>query len=70
MSIHKTVFGLIHNVIYDFNREALGIDGEFSLSSERVIRALKQITSGGKPQVISCDNEPDNISGKIQNWAK
>ncbi len=33
----------VFNVIDDFNREALGIDVDFSLPSERVIRTLKQI---------------------------
>lgn len=61
----------LFNVIDDFNREALGIEVDFSLPSERVIRALKQIILWrGKPQVIRCDNGPENISGTIQNWAK
>lgn len=61
----------LFNVIDDFNREALGIEVDFSLPGERVIRALKQIISWlGKPQVIRCDNGPENISGTIQNWAK
>ncbi len=34
------------NVIDDFNREALGIEINFSLPSERVIRALQQIIEG------------------------
>lgn len=33
----------VFNVIDDFNREALGIEVDFSLPSERVIRTLKQI---------------------------
>lgn len=33
----------LFNVIDDFNREALGIEVDFSLPSERVIRSLKQI---------------------------
>ena len=33
----------LFNVINDFNREALGIDVDFSLPSERVIRSLEQI---------------------------
>jgi putative transposase len=61
----------LFNVIDDYNREALGIEIDFSLPSDRVIRALKQIISWrGKPQVIRCDNGPENISGAIQNWAK
>ena len=61
----------LFNVIDDFNREALGIEVDFSLPSERVIRSLQQIISWrGKPQVIRCDNGPENISGKIQTWAQ
>ena len=61
----------LFNVIDDFNREALGIEVDFSLPSERVIRSLMQIISWrGKPQVIRCDNGPENISGKIQTWAQ
>ena len=59
------------NVIDDYNREALGMEIDFSLPSERVIRALKQISEWrGKPLVIRCDNGPENISGAIQNWAE
>jgi len=60
----------LFNVIDDFNREAIGMEVDFSLPSERVIRELKQIISWrGKPQVIRCDNGPEYISGAIQNWA-
>jgi putative transposase len=31
------------NVIDDYNREALGMEIDFSLPSERVIRALKRV---------------------------
>ena len=59
------------NIIDDFNREALGIEVDFSLPSERVIRALKQIISWrGKPQVIRCDNGPEYISAAVQTWAQ
>jgi putative transposase len=33
----------LFNVSDDFNREALGIEADFSLPSERVIRSLEQI---------------------------
>ena len=50
----------IVKVIYDFNREAIDMEIDFSLPSERVTRELKQIVSWrGKPQVIRCDNGPD-----------
>ena len=59
------------NVIDDFNREALGIEIDFSLPSERVIRALKQIIEWrGRPLAIRCDNGPENISGVMQGWAE
>jgi putative transposase len=58
------------NVIDDFNREAIGMEVDFSLPSERVIRELQQIISWrGKPQVIRCDNGPEYISAAIQSWA-
>jgi hypothetical protein len=60
----------LFNVIDDFNREAIGMEVDFSLPSERVIRELKQtIFWRGKPQVIRCDNGPEYISGAIQTWA-
>jgi len=59
------------NVIDDFNREALGIEVDFSVPSELVIRVLKQIIGWrGKPQVIRCDNGPEYISAAVQTWAK
>lgn len=59
------------NVIDDFNREALGIEIDFSLPAERVIRALEQIIEWrGKPAAIRCDNGPENISGALQRWAE
>ena len=61
----------LFNVIDDFNREALGIEIDFSLPSERVIRALNQIIEWrGKPKAIRCDNGPEYISGKLIAWAE
>jgi putative transposase len=61
----------LFNVIDDFNREALGIEIDFSLPSLRVIRALTQIISWrGKPQTIRCDNGPEYLSAAIESWAK
>jgi putative transposase len=60
----------LFNVIDDFNREALGIEVDFSLPGERVVRALQQIIEWrGKPKAIRCDNGPENISAVLQNWA-
>jgi len=45
----------LFNVIDDFNREAIGMEVDFCLLSERVIRELKQIIAWrDKPQVIRC----------------
>jgi len=58
------------NVIDDFNREALGIEVDFSLPSERVIRTLEQIIDWrGKPLAIRCDNGPEYLSAAIISWA-
>ena len=58
------------NVIDDFNREGLCVEIDFSLPSERVIRALEQVMEWrGKPRAIRCDNGPEYISNKIIEWA-
>ena len=54
----------------DFNREGLGIEVDFSLPAERVIRSLKRILEWrGKPGTIRVDNGPEYISGKLLIWA-
>jgi putative transposase len=57
-------------VIKDFDREAIGMEIDFSLPSERVIWELGQIISWREmPQVIRCDNGPEYISSAIKSWA-
>lgn len=59
------------NVIDDFNREALGIEVDFSLPAERVIRTLNQIIEWrGKPVAIRSDNGPEYISNMTKAWAE
>ena len=59
------------NVLDDFNREGLGIEVDFSLPAERVIRSLNRIIEWrGKPETIRVDNGPEYISGKLQEWAE
>lgn len=59
------------NVLDDFNREGLGIEVDFSLPAERVIRSLNRIIEWrGKPQIIRVDNGPEYISGKLMAWAE
>ena len=60
----------LFNVIDDFNREDLIMEVDFSLPSERVIRALDQIIAWrGKPNIIRADNSPELISGRVMGWA-
>jgi len=59
----------LFNVIDDYNREGLGIEVDFSLPSQRVIRSLDQIIEWrGKPRVIRCDNGPEYISQSLADW--
>lgn len=59
------------NVLDDFNREGLAIDVDFSLPTERVIRALDRIIEWrGKPERIRVDNGPEYISHKLLAWSK
>ena len=59
------------NVLDDFNREGLGIEVDFSLPAERVIRSLDRIIEWrGKPGTIRVDNGPEYISGKLMEWAE
>lgn len=58
------------NIMDDYNREGLGIEIDFSLPSQRVIRTLEQIMEWrGKPGVLRCDNGPEYTSHAFLNWA-
>ena len=62
---------MVFNVIDDYNRETIGMEADFSLPPDRVIRELKQMISWrGKPMLIRRDNGPEYISAAIQNWAE
>ena len=59
------------NVLDDFNREGLGIEVDFSLPAERVVRMLNQIIEWrGRPKAIRVDNGPEYISGTLMKWAE
>ena len=61
----------LFNVIDDFNREGLGIEVDFSLPAERVIRSLDRIIEWrGRPKSIRCDNRPEYISLALKVWAE
>ena len=54
------------NILDECNREGLGIEVDFSIPTERVIRTLNHLIEWrGKPNRIRCDNGPEYISGTI-----
>ncbi len=57
------------NIIDDFNRESLAMEVDTSLPSLRVIRVLERlILERGSPASIRCDNGPEFISHKLEEW--
>lgn len=57
------------NVIDDYNRESLAMEVDTSLPSLRVIRVLENlIKQRGTPANIRCDNGPEFISHKLEEW--
>ena len=61
----------LFNVLDDFNREGLGIEVDFSLPAERVIRSLEQIIEWrGNPSAIRCDNGLEYISKLLVEWSE
>ncbi len=55
------------NVIDDFNREVLGVEADYSMPTERLIRVLELIISWqNKPRVIRCDSRSENVSSAVQ----
>ena len=59
------------NVLDDYNREGLGIEVDFGLSSLRIIRALERIIEWrGQPKMLRSDNGSEMCSGAFQTWAK
>lgn len=59
------------NVIDDFNREALNITLDTSLTSSRVIRELEKVIEWrGKPEKIRVDNGPEFIANSLEKWTQ
>jgi putative transposase len=59
------------NVLDDFNREALNITIDTSLTSKRVIRELNTLIDWrGKPEKIRVDNGPEFIAQALECWAE
>jgi putative transposase len=59
------------NLIDIFTRRCLGIEIDTSLSSQRVVRVLEQITQQfGKPKLLQIDNGPEFRGKPLDVWAK
>ena len=57
------------NVIDDYSREALGVEVDYSLPAQRVIRLLDQLVKCyGKPKRLRSDNGPEFISQDLKDW--
>jgi putative transposase len=59
------------NVVDDFNREAMHIEVDTSITSERLIRIFERLQAErGLPQVLRTDNGPEFLGEAFTNWAK
>ena len=59
------------NVVDDFNREALHIEVDTSISSTRLVRIFEQLKRDhGLPQVLRTDNGPEFLGEAFVQWAK
>lgn len=59
------------NIIDDYNREALNITLDTSITSVRVIRELEELIAWrGKPEQIRVDNGPEFIAGVLKKWCE
>lgn len=59
------------NVVDDFNREALHIEVDTSISSTRLVRIFEQLKrDNGLPQVLRTDNGPEFLGEAFVQWAK
>lgn len=61
----------LFNVVDDFNREALHVEVDTSLTSERLIRVFEHLRqTRGLPQVLRTDNGPEFLGEVFTQWAK
>ena len=59
------------NVLDDFNREALAIEIDTSLPSERLVRVFEQLKEErGLPDVLRTDNGPEFLGEIFVSWCK
>ena len=59
------------NVVDDFNREALHIEIDTSITSARLVRVFERLQAQhGLPQVLRTDNGPEFLGEAFTSWAK
>lgn len=59
------------NVVDDFNREAIHIEIDTSITSRRLVRVFEQIRQTHTlPQVLRTDNGPEFLGEAFTQWAK
>jgi putative transposase len=59
------------NIFDDFNREALHIEVDTSITSARLVRIFEQVKRDhGLPQVIRSDNSPEFLGERFVQWLK
>jgi putative transposase len=60
-----------YNVLDDFNREALAIETDTSLPSERLVRVFEQLKQErGLPDVLRTDNGPEFLGEVFVGWCR
>ncbi len=61
----------IFNVLDEGNREALAIEVDVSLPSERVVAVLDQLVAiHGAPRRLRCDNGPEFLAETLRAWCE
>ena len=59
------------NVVDDFNRQALHIEIDTSITSTRLVRVFERLGAAhGLPQVLRTDNGPEFLGNVFTSWAK
>jgi putative transposase len=59
------------NVVDDFNRQALHIEIDTSITSTRLVRIFERLRSNhGLPKVLRTDNGPEFLGETFTHWAK
>ena len=61
----------LFNVVDDFNREALHIEVDTSINSDRLVRIFDRLRKQrGLPQILRTDNGPEFLGEAFTQWAK